>query len=186
MARLSRNGTVRGPNPAHRETDEREHRRTGRASLRRALGMVAFLPLAGRAPLYARLLWALIMDERTPASRKALLAGALGYVVLGRDLVSDDIPFVGGLDDVVVVAVALDLFFDGVEDEVLDEKLEALGISRSAFDEDVARIRRLLPGPIRRSIRRLPGLARFAGESLQQSGIGPRVRDWITREGSIA
>ena len=164
----------------------RRTRRRGGGSIRRALGMIAFLPLAGRAPLYARLFWALVVDERTPVARKALLAGALGYVVLGRDLVPDDIPLVGGLDDLVVVAIAIDLFLDGVDEGVLDEKLDALGIARSAFDEDVARIRRLLPGPIRRSIRRLPGLARFAGQTFQEAGIGPRVRDWITREGWIA
>lgn len=164
----------------------RSRKRTTAGAARRALGMVAFLPLAARAPLYARLFLALVMDERTPASRKALLAGALGYVVLGRDIVPDDVPLVGGLDDLVVVALAVDLFLDGVDDVVLDEKLVELGIARSAFDEDVSRIRKLMPGPIRRSIRRLPGLARFAGDAVQQSGIGPRLRAWITKEGSIA
>ncbi|MBA3877367.1 MAG: hypothetical protein C0498_10580 [Anaerolinea sp.] len=152
--------------------------------------MLALLPLASRAPLYARLVWALVLDDRTPAARKAMLAGALGYIVLGRDIVPDDIPFLGGLDDVVVVAIALDVFLDGIDDEVLDEKLEALSIDRAAFDEDVARIRRFLPGPVRRTIRRLPGLigaaAGAAGEALQHSGLGPRLRAWITKEGSIA
>lgn len=150
------------------------------------LGMLALLPLASRAPLYARLVWALVLDDRTPAARKAMLAGALGYIVLGRDIVPDDIPLLGGLDDVVVVAVALDVFLDGIDEQVLDEKLEALNIDRAAFDEDVARIRRLLPGPIRRTIRRLPGLIGAAGEALQHSGLGPRLRAWITKEGSIA
>ena len=154
--------------------------------LRRLFGLAALLPFASRAPLYARLLWALVVDERTPASGKAVLAGALGYVVLGRDLVPDDIPLIGGLDDVVVVAIALDVFLDGVDDAVLDEKLAELGIERAAFDEDVARIRGLLPGPVRRTIRRLPGLIASAGEALQHSGLGPRLRAWITKEGSIA
>ena len=38
----------------------------------RVLNMLPFLPLAGRAPSYARLLWALAMDPRVPPSRKAL------------------------------------------------------------------------------------------------------------------
>ncbi len=148
--------------------------------------MVAFLPLAARIPMYARLIWALVLDERTPAGRKAVLAGALGYLVLGRDLVPDDLPLVGGLDDVVVVALAVDLFLDGVPSAVLDEKLAELGIERLAFDDDVARIRRLMPGPVRRTIRRLPAAIAFAAESLQHSTLGPRLRAWITREGSIA
>jgi hypothetical protein len=38
----------------------------------RTLNLLAFLPLAGRAPMYGRLLWALVLDPRVPASRKAL------------------------------------------------------------------------------------------------------------------
>lgn len=169
-----------------RRTRRRARARSTGGGIRRMLGMLALLPLASRAPLYARLVWALVLDDRTPAARKAMLAGALGYIVLGRDIVPDDIPFLGGLDDVVVVAIALDVFLDGIDDEVLDEKLEALSIDRAAFDEDVARIRRFLPGPVRRTIRRLPGLIGAAGEALQHSGLGPRLRAWITKEGSIA
>ena len=148
--------------------------------------MLAFLPLAARAPIYLKLIWALVVDERTPAGRKALLAGALGYVVLGRDLIPDDIPVLGGLDDVVVVAIAVDLFLEGVPSVVLTEKLDELGIERVAFDEDVARIRRLTPGPVRRLIRRLPEAAGLAADTMRRAGLGPRVRAWINQEGSIA
>ena len=118
-----------------------------------------FLPLASRAPLYGRLFWELIRDERTPVGRKALLAGALGYLVVGRDLVPDDLPVIGGLDDLVVVVLAVDLFLDGVPEDVLDEKLDDLGIDRRAFRGDVARIRRFTPASLRRIIRRAPELA---------------------------
>ena len=147
--------------------------------LRRLIATAAFLPLAGRAPLYARLLWSLIVDPRTPASRKALLAGALGYVVLGRDVVPDWVPILGQLDDLVVVALATEVFLDGLDDELLDEKLAQAGSPREAFDEDVARMRRLMPGPIRRTARRLPGMARTVGDAVAQSGVAPRVRGWI-------
>ncbi len=136
--------------------------------------------------MYARLVWALLLDDRTPVARKATLGAALGYVLLGRDLIPDDIPVLGGIDDIVVVAIAIDLFLDGIDDAVLDEKLVELGIDRVAFDQDVARIRRILPGPIRRTVRRLPGLIQTTGEALQQSGLGPRLRGWINREESIA
>ena len=148
--------------------------------------MAAFLPLAGRLPLYGRLVWALLADARMPASRKALLAGAVGYIVLGRDIVPDEIPVVGSLDDVVVVALAMDLFLDGVDEAMLSEKLTELGISRAAYEEDVARVRRIVPGPIRRSIRRLPGVIQAATAAVKQSGYGPRLRAWLDREGSIA
>src|SRR5512143_1022190 len=134
-----------------------KRRGRGRSStVRRLLAVMAFLPIAGRAPLYARLLWTLLVDSRTPAARKAMLAAAVGYVLVGRDIVPDDIPVLGSLDDLVVVAVALDVFFSGIDDETLAAKLAEIGISREAYDEDVARVRRVVPGPVRRVARRIP------------------------------
>jgi len=167
------------------KSEGKAHKR-GSGALGRALGMMAFLPLASRAPIYARLMLALVADERMPAARKALLAGAAGYLLVGRDLVPDQIPVLGGLDDLVVVVLAVDLFMDGVPDALLAEKLVELGIDRSAFDDDMARIRRLTPGPVRKTIRRIPGLIAQAGEAFDNSGIGPRVRAWISKEDSIA
>ena len=152
------------------------------STLGRALGLMAFMPLASRAPLYARLMLALVVDERTPAARKALLAGAAGYLLIGRDLIPDEIPILGGLDDLVVVVLAVDLFLDGIPGDLLDEKLVELEIDRVAFDQDIARIRRLTPGPVRKTIRRIPELIAHASAALEQSGVGPRVRAWINRE----
>jgi len=162
--------------------------RTGRdhIGLRRLLGWAAFLPLASRAPMYGRLIWALLRDDRTPLARKALLAGALGYLLLGRDLVPDDLPLIGGLDDLVVVVLAVDLFLDGVPPTVLDEKLVELGIDPRAFADDIARIRRFMPRPVRRFIRRIPGMIGFVGDTLAHSGLGTKVRGFINKEGSIA
>jgi uncharacterized membrane protein YkvA (DUF1232 family) len=182
MARGS--GGAATPVPADAKSAKRRRGRGG--SVRRFVGLLALLPLAGRAPVYARLLWALVLDERIPVARKALLGGALGYVILGRDLIPDDVPIVGGLDDLVVVAIATDLFLDGVDETLLAEKLEALGIPRSAYEEDVARVRRLLPGPIRRAIRRVPEVIGVAANAINHSGLGPRLRAWLDREGSPA
>ncbi len=161
------------------QTAETVGRRKQRIGLRRLLGLAAFLPIASRAPMYGRLFWEMVRDDRTPVGRKALLAGALGYVVLGRDLVPDDLPVIGGLDDLVVVILAVDVFLDGVPADVLDEKLDALGIDPRAFRDDVARIRRFTPGWLRRIIRRAPELVAGAGDTLHNSRIGPKVRAWI-------
>jgi uncharacterized protein DUF1232 len=153
-----------------------KRRRRGGSSASRVLGILAFLPLAGRTPLYARLIWALLVDDRVPGSRKAILAGAFGYVLLGRDLIPDRIPLLGELDDLIVVALAVDLFLDGVDESLLAEKLVMLGIPRSAYEEDMVRIRRMLPGPVRRTVRRIPEAIEFAGQAISQVNLGPRMR----------
>jgi uncharacterized membrane protein YkvA (DUF1232 family) len=173
-----------------RDEDETPTKRRSRKrsvlSLGRLLSLVAFLPVASRAPVYAQLILALLADGRMPASRKAMLAGGLGYILIGRDLVPDDIPLLGGIDDLVIVVLAVDVFLEGVPAELLDEKLDALGIERAAFYEDMAQIRRLTPGPVRRAIRRIPHMLAAAGNAINETGVGPRLRAWISKEESIA
>ena len=165
-----------------RSSAKRRSSSRGRAGFSRALKLVAFLPVASRIPAYARLVTALVMDDRMPAGRKALLAGAAGYLVIGRDVIPDSVPILGGVDDLVVVVLAVDLFLEGAPDDLLEEKLDELGIDRASFDRDIAQIRRLTPGPVRRTIRRVPDLIGGVGDVLKQLGLGPRMRAWITRE----
>ena len=163
-----------------------KRRRRGPSLLARALGIMAILPLASRAPIYARLIFALVLDERMPTSRKAMLAAAAGYLIVGRDIIPDEVPILGGLDDLVIVVLAVDLFLDGVPAELLSEKLRELGIDRVAFDQDMARVRRLTPGPVRKTLRRVPGMVTQAGQAIENTGVGPRVRAWVSKEEPIA
>jgi uncharacterized membrane protein YkvA (DUF1232 family) len=146
------------------------------------VSLLAFLPIASRVPMYTRLVTSLVMDDRMPANRKAVLAGAAGYLVLGRDIIPDSVPIIGGLDDLVVVVLAVELFLDGVPEDLLEEKLTELGIDRAEFDRDVAQVRRLTPGPVRRTIRRVPELIGRVGDAMKQLGLAPRMRAWINRE----
>jgi uncharacterized membrane protein YkvA (DUF1232 family) len=172
--------------PSDKRAKHDDDKRNGRQSkgrspgIRRMIAAAAFMPLAGRAPLYARLIWSLITDERVPIGRKALLGGALGYVALGRDIVPDRVPLLGQLDDLVVVALAIDVFVDGLDEELVAEKLELAGIPRAAYDEDVARVRRLVPSPIRRAARRIPDGVRFVAEAVDQTGLPNQLRRWLT------
>ena len=169
-----------GPTPK-----TRRRRTIGGAGLTRMLSLLAFLPVASRVPDYARLVTALLLDERMPKDRKVLLGAAAGYLVLGRDIIPDDLPIIGGLDDLVVVVLAVDLFLDGVPRDLLEEKLLDLDSDRASFDRDIAQIRRLTPGPVRRTIRRVPTLITGVGDTISQLGLGPRVRAWINREDPI-
>ena len=62
---------------------EKRSRSTGGA-VRRAVGLMAFLPVASRVPTYGRLIWSLALDDRTPAARKALLAGGNSFMLSKR------------------------------------------------------------------------------------------------------
>src|ERR1044072_173447 len=114
-----------------RATPDKRHGRG--AGLRRMIAAAAYLPIASRAPMYARLLASLLADSRTPMGRKATLALALGYVMLGRDFIPDQVPILGQLDALVVVALATEIFLDGLDEDLLNEKLAEAGIPRTAY-----------------------------------------------------
>ena len=58
-------------------------------------------------PNFLRLVGGLLADARVPATDKLLVAGAIGYVLLPMDFVPDFIPFVGEIDDVFLLVLAL-------------------------------------------------------------------------------
>ena len=69
---------------------------------------------------------------------------------LGRDLIPDDIPVIGGLDDLVVVVLAVDLFLDGRPDARCSTRSWTSWASTGRrFEQDVAQVRRLTPRPVR-------------------------------------
>ncbi len=152
----------------------------------RTITLLALLPIAARFPLHARIIAGLIGDPRVPASRKALLAAAAGYVVAPVDLIPDRFPLLGVLDDLVVAALAVDAFLAGVPDDVLDEQLEAVGLARAAFDEDVRRVQRLVPGPIRRLVHRIPTALQLGARAAREAELGTRIRGLFDKEGSPA
>ena len=58
-------------------------------------------------PRFLRLLWGLITDRRVSTTDKLLVAGAIAYIVMPVDLIPDVIPFLGEVDDVYLLIVAL-------------------------------------------------------------------------------
>ncbi len=119
--------------------------------------------------MYGRLLWALARDPRVPTARKALLGFAGAYIVSPIDLIPERIPFVGALDDVAVMVLAIDVFLEGLPDNLLKEKLEELGIPQAELDSDLRRVRRMIPRPIRALIGRVPGFLDRVGGIVAQS-----------------
>ena len=135
-------------------------------------------------PLYARFLWSLIVDNRTPAYQEGAPARRLGYIVMGASRFPTACRS-GQLDDLVVAALATDLFLDGIDESLLREKLEEAG-STGAYDEDVARV--LAPAARAGSSSRSPYPRRdpkrwLSGRPVRRPA---RLRSWIEREGSTA
>jgi uncharacterized membrane protein YkvA (DUF1232 family) len=58
-------------------------------------------------PQFLRLLWGLITDARVKMLDKALVAGAIAYIVMPVDLIPDFIPFLGEVDDIYLLVMAL-------------------------------------------------------------------------------
>ena len=58
-------------------------------------------------PRFLRLLWGLITDHRVALLDKLILAGAVAYIVTPVDLIPDFIPFLGEVDDVYLLVVAV-------------------------------------------------------------------------------
>ena len=158
---------------------EETKRRKGGLGLVRKLGYVALLPLASRAPGYGRLIIALLGDPRIPASRKALLGLAAGYVVSPADIIPDRVPILGALDDVAILVLALDAFLDTVPDEILQEKLVELGMDRRELERDMDNVRRLVPRPIRALMRRLPDALDGTARVIKRSGLDRRLRTMV-------
>ena len=110
-------------------------------------------------PNYLRLLFGLLTDKRVSGVDKLLVAGAVAYIVMPLDLVPDFIPFLGEVDDVYFLVLALQRLisnagrqvalshWSGPAEDLADLNLRAV-FSAAAF---------FLPGRIRR---RLRGMAR--------------------------
>ena len=57
---------------------------------------------------------------------------------------------------------------------------------RAAFDEDVLRVRRLVPRPIRRVVHRIPAALQLGARAAREAELGTRVRGLFDKEGSPA
>jgi uncharacterized membrane protein YkvA (DUF1232 family) len=58
-------------------------------------------------PAYLKLLGGLLTDKRVSGMDKLLVAGALAYIVMPLDVIPDFIPFIGEVDDVFILVLAL-------------------------------------------------------------------------------
>jgi uncharacterized membrane protein YkvA (DUF1232 family) len=91
--------------------------------------MVRWLPTLGRLALR------LFRDERVPRKHRAVLAASVGYAVLPIDLSPDFIPAIGKIDDLIVLAAGLGWIMKFTPDEVIDDHLQQMGITRRDLED---------------------------------------------------
>ncbi len=85
--------------PPDVEIDTERTPRTG--AKRTVMGSISELPN------FLRLLYGLITDNRVQAIDKLVVAGAIAYILLPVDVIPDFIPFLGEVDDVFLLMLAL-------------------------------------------------------------------------------
>ena len=72
------------------------------------------------------LVWRIFRDPNVPVAAKALLPVVVGYVAIPFDIVPDDIPFAGQIDDLIMVVGALTLFLILAPRDVIEFHLRDL------------------------------------------------------------
>jgi uncharacterized membrane protein YkvA (DUF1232 family) len=72
-------------------------------------------------PNFVKMLYRLMEDNLVPAKEKALLLGTVAYVVSPLDFLPDMVPFLGQVDDLLLVALILKRFINSVDKSVLLE-----------------------------------------------------------------
>lgn len=132
--------------------------------LQRRLKYLRLARLVWRLPSYARIVWGLLRDPRTPLPLKALLGAALTYLIVPLDLVPDAVPILGQADDITVLLLVLDLFIANAPAEVRAEHVARARNGTADLDRDLARLRVLLGSRYDEIRDRLPELLTRYGE----------------------
>ena len=80
-----------------------------------------------------RLVFALMRDRRVPLAAKLILPAAILYIVLPVDFLPDIIPVLGQLDDLLLLLIAIGVFFASVPRRIL---FEHMGMRSGGGDQD--------------------------------------------------
>ena len=106
-------------------------------------------------PNFLRLLGGLITDMRVSTTDKLLVAGAVAYILLPMDFIPDFIPFLGEVDDIFVLVLALQrLIANAGRAVVLDHWMgDPKGLSSLDLERVLSSAAFFLPRRVRRRLR---------------------------------
>ncbi|MEO7294779.1 MAG: DUF1232 domain-containing protein [Candidatus Limnocylindria bacterium] len=137
--------------------------------------------LVVKLPTYARMVWGLVRDPRTPIGLKGMLLAALAYVVMPVDLIPDMIPILGQADDLTVLLLVLDLFIQNAPPEVRAEHSARARNGTADLDRDVARLRELMGDRFDRIRDDLPELLDRYGRMRDPDELKRALASWRRR-----
>lgn len=138
---------------------------TGARSRSRSRGSAA--PRAGakrtligtitQIPQYLRLMGGLLTDPRVPTLDKVLVGVAVAYAAMPFDLIPDFIPFIGQVDDVFVLVLAVRRLIANAGMRVVRDHWEGAleDLHPTALQEVIAAAAFFLPRGIRRRLRKI-------------------------------
>ncbi|HEX6535871.1 MAG TPA: YkvA family protein [Gemmatimonadaceae bacterium] len=114
------------------------------------------LDVIRQIPSYLRLLRGLLTDGRVSRLDKALVVGAILYIITPIDLLPDFIPFLGQVDDVYILVLALQRLISHAGVDVLEAhwRGDPRDLTPSALRSTLMAATMFLPGGIRRRLRR--------------------------------
>jgi uncharacterized membrane protein YkvA (DUF1232 family) len=134
--------------------------------------------LVFKLPTYARVVWGIERDRRTPIALKAILAAALAYVVFPIDLIPDAIPIIGQADDLTVLLLVLDLFIQNAPAEVRAEHALRARNGTADLDRDLRKLRSLMGGRFDTVRDNLPDLLERYGKLRNPDTVKRALASW--------
>jgi uncharacterized membrane protein YkvA (DUF1232 family) len=105
--------------------------------------------LVAGIPQFLRLLVRLLLDPRVSGADKAMLSAALAYALAPFDLVPDFLPFLGQLDDLYLVALAIDRLITNAGADLVRAHWDGREGSLEALCGSVDDLARRLPAAVR-------------------------------------
>lgn len=75
-------------------------------------------------PDMAALLYRLLKDKRVSLKTKLIISGAIAYIAFPTDIIPDNIPFIGKIDEIAVAFFALERIIDDVSINIILENWE--------------------------------------------------------------
>ena len=97
---------------------------------------------AGAKLVYAALiLYYTLQSDKVSKSDKAIIIGALGYMISPLDVIPDAIPIAGLTDDLAVLLFVLKKVWTGIDPEIVEQAREKL--SKWFDDEEISEIQNI-------------------------------------------